>query len=77
LSGGENKKINESPTGTAAKKKPTIGRNGNPVKRSNTPKSIKNNPLTIFIARAEKQSRLNITIHPEVKINPCKFPLSH
>lgn len=70
MSGGANKKTNESPTGTAAKKKPKTGRNENPVKISNTPKSIKNSPIVIFITRAEKQSTLNIMIPPTVKIKP-------
>jgi hypothetical protein len=70
LSEGANKKTNESPTATAAKKKPKTGRNENPVKISNTPKSIKNRPTVIFITRAEKQAKLNIMTPPKVKINP-------
>jgi hypothetical protein len=69
LSEGANKKTSESPITIAAKKRPMTGRNDNPAKKSITPKNIKNNPLTIFIARADEQSELNIMTPPEMKIN--------
>jgi hypothetical protein len=69
LSEGANKKTNDSPITIAAKKRPMTGRNDNPAKKSNTPKNIKNNPLTIFIARAEEQSELNIMTPPEIQKN--------